>query len=248
MKYSDDTLMAYADGELDAPTRAAIEAAMADDADLARAVERHRALAARVRSAYEGVAREPVPDRLAALVAGREPASVQALDARRRKPVVSRQRWRAPQWAALAASLLVALFIGLLLVRVPGASYERIDGTLVARGALDEALTSRLAALPGEGPVDIGISFRDRGGRYCRTFHLQQDEPEAGLACFSGGRWELTALAAAAPREDGMRTAASLPLEVLRAVDAAIEGEPLDAAAEAAARDAGWRDAPNVAE
>jgi hypothetical protein len=35
---------------------------------------------------------------------------------------------------------------------------------------------------------------------------------------------------------------------VLQAVDASIDGEPRDAAAEAAARDAGWRNARNVAE
>jgi hypothetical protein len=32
-----------------------------------------------------------------------------------------------------------------------------------------------------------------------------------------------------------------MPLTVLHAIDARIAGEPLDAAAEAAARDAGWR-------
>jgi hypothetical protein len=32
-----------------------------------------------------------------------------------------------------------------------------------------------------------------------------------------------------------------MPLAVMHAVDASIDGEPLDAAAEAAARDAGWR-------
>ena len=32
-----------------------------------------------------------------------------------------------------------------------------------------------------------------------------------------------------------------MPIPVLHAVDAAIDGEPLDAAAEARARDAGWR-------
>jgi hypothetical protein len=32
-----------------------------------------------------------------------------------------------------------------------------------------------------------------------------------------------------------------MPMAVLQAVDSAIQGEPLDAAAEAAARDSGWR-------
>ena len=84
MKYSDEILMAFADGELDGTMRAEIEAAMATDPALARAVERHRALAAHIRARYEGVAVEPVPDRIAALVSAPESAPVADLAARRR--------------------------------------------------------------------------------------------------------------------------------------------------------------------
>ncbi len=70
MKFSDEMLMAYADGELDLVARAEIEAAMARDPEVARAVERHRATAAQIRGAYDGVLAEPVPRRLAALVVG----------------------------------------------------------------------------------------------------------------------------------------------------------------------------------
>ena len=248
MRYSEDTLMAFADGELDDAMRAEIEAAMAADPELARAVERHFALAARVRARYEGIAREPVPERLAALVAAPESDSVADLPLRRRERAVAPRRGRTGHWAALAASIVVAMLVGTLLLREPPEPYETVDGRLVARGELDRALTAELAALPGDSNVNIGISFRDREGRFCRTFHLQQKSPVAGLACFVGEQWELAALADAAPREDGLRAAGTMPLEVLRAVDAAIEGDPLDAAAEAAARDAGWRRAPNVAE
>jgi hypothetical protein len=48
-------------------------------------------------------------------------------------------------------------------------------------------------------------------------------------------------LAAAPAREGELRAAAAMPIAVLRAVDTRIAGEPLDAVAEAAARDAGWR-------
>ena len=36
MRFSDEVIMAYVDRELDAPTRAAVEAAMAEDSELAR--------------------------------------------------------------------------------------------------------------------------------------------------------------------------------------------------------------------
>ena len=247
MKYSDETLMAYADGELDAATRSEIAAALESDPELARAVERHRALAARVRAGYERIASEPVPDRLSALLAQAQPARVTDLAARRESRATPVRRWRTAQWM-LAASVVVALFVGALLLHEPSVPYASVDGRLIARGKLDRALTTELAALPGESDVNIGISFRDREGRFCRTFHLQQETPVAGLACFGDAQWELAVLADAPAQEPGMRTAAAMPLEVLQAVDAAIDGEPLDAEAELAARDAGWRGARNVAE
>jgi hypothetical protein len=48
-------------------------------------------------------------------------------------------------------------------------------------------------------------------------------------------------IAAAARQEGELRPAAAMPMAVLHAIDAAIDGEPLDAAAERAARDATWR-------
>jgi hypothetical protein len=249
MKISDEMLMAYADGELDLVACAEIEAAMVRDPDVARAVERHRATGARIRAAYAGVLEEPVPDRLAALVAGPGTGPVVDIAARRGAGQVAVGRLRVPAWAAMAASLAVGLLVGILVSREPAAPYRGVDGALVARGKLDAALDSQLAsAAADDSGVRIGLSFRNRDGDYCRTFHLQRDSALAGLACRSGGDWQLQLLAAAPSREGGLLPAAAMPIAVLQAVDAAIEGEPLDAAAEAAARDGHWRNPRNVAE
>ena len=50
MKFDDETLMSYADGELDAAQRAQIEAAIALDPGLALRVQEHKALRARMTS------------------------------------------------------------------------------------------------------------------------------------------------------------------------------------------------------
>ena len=42
MTFSEEVLMAYADDELDAPTRAAVDAAMASDPQIARRIARQR--------------------------------------------------------------------------------------------------------------------------------------------------------------------------------------------------------------
>jgi len=87
----------------------------------------------------------------------------------------------------------------------------------------------------------VGLTFRDGDDRWCRTFRSGQ-AGMAGLACREDDRWTIRALAPAGADGGDLRTAAAdIPAPVLAAVDAAIAGETLDAAAEVRARDAGWR-------
>ncbi|MGQ0428925.1 MAG: anti-sigma factor family protein [Gammaproteobacteria bacterium] len=251
MKFSNETLMAYADGELDLVTRAEVEAAMVSDPEVHRAVLRHRALAARVKAAYQGVLEEPMPAKLASLAADPVAAPVVELraerDARRARKAPP-GAWGVPQWAAIAASVTLGVMVGVFALRGSGALFEETAAGLIARGELDATLTRQLAGSLGTGAPQVGISFRDRGGAYCRTFHVQQEAPLAGLACRAGDDWRVQVLAAAPAREGDMQPASAMPMAVLQVVDAAIVGEPLDAEAEAAARDAGWQARLDVAE
>ena len=56
-----ETLMAYADGELDLLAARRVEQAIAADPSLAEQVERHRALTASLRAAFSVVGQAPVP-------------------------------------------------------------------------------------------------------------------------------------------------------------------------------------------
>jgi hypothetical protein len=234
MKFSDETLMAYADGELDLVSRAEIEAAMASDPAIARIVLRHQALRTRLQTAYSGLLTEPVPAQLSNLVVPAVAAPVVDLAAPAR-------RSQLPQWSALVAAVALGLFAGTFVMRDPAGPYAETEAGLVARGDLAIALSSQLARDADAGSVRIGLSYRDRNGAFCRTFRLQQQAPLAGLACRSAEDWQLQLLAAATPLEGELRGAALMPMAVLHAVDASIEGEPFDAPSEIAARDAGWR-------
>jgi anti-sigma factor RsiW len=64
--FSDETLMAFADGELDATTRAAVDAAMREDPEVAKRVAQHRALRAKLQLAYASELDEAPPERLLA--------------------------------------------------------------------------------------------------------------------------------------------------------------------------------------
>jgi negative regulator of sigma E activity len=238
MRFSDEMLMAYADGELDPTASAEIEAEMSRDPAVARAVERHRALRGTLRDAYAGVLKEPVPERLAALVSRPATTNVANLATRRAAARIGIGRWQLPAWTAMAASVVVGLLVGILVTRSPAPSYEETSAGLVARGELAAGLTRQLASAPADANVRIGITFRNRQGDYCRTF---TSASEAGLACRDGEDWRIEVLAAAPAQAGDIRTAAALPLPVLHAVDSAMDGEPLDAAREMAARDSDWR-------
>lgn len=251
MTFSDEVLMAYADEELDARTRAAVEAAMASDPQIAHRIARHKALRQRVHAAFEEVAGEPVPVRLLEVVrsapsAARDkpatgPTHVVPL---RRQPVRS---WTLPWWGAIAASLIIGVLAGRLVwvhSRTPEVIALR-DGRILARGVLADALSNQLAAnQPAAGTVRIGISFRSKSGHYCRTFTLRQPAALAGLACRAADGWQLGALAAADASGGGTggyrQAASSQPPAIVAAVSDRMAGEPLDARAEAAARGRHW--------
>ena len=248
MNLSEETLMAYVDGELDDSARKQVEVAIAEDPQVARRVAKHQALRGRLRSSFATVLDEPVPQRLVSLVraAATVPGPPQVLQFRR-KPAVQRP-WL--QWSSLAASFV----LGALVWQFAGRQYlsgpiTENRGQLVASGALAQALTGQLAAQQdASSATQIGFSFRSKRGDYCRTFLLRAAPSAAGLACRQNNQWAVQVLAHAdAPMQSSdqyRQAASSLPPAVLRAVDDSIAGEPLDSAAETQARAAGWQAKP----
>jgi len=242
---SDETLMAYADGELDAATRKQVEASMAADPQVARRLAAHQALRSQLHASFDKVLEEPVPPHLIALVRSAAKGSEvgQVLQFPRKQ--AQRRAWL--QWSSLAASFVLGALLWQLASRMyPTAPITESKGALVASGALARALNSRLASQQtASDPVQIGVSFRSRQGAYCRTFQLRDTAATAGLACHGDDDWIVQVAAradASATAHSQYRQAAStLPPMVLEAVQEAIAGDPLDAGAEAQARAAGWR-------
>ncbi|MDB6086933.1 MAG: hypothetical protein JWN43_4814, partial [Gammaproteobacteria bacterium] len=224
MIISDETLMAFADGELDAATCAVVEAAMRDDPDLERRVAHHRALRAQLQRAYAAELDEAPPARLVAAARGTSRPS------RRSAPM----RWQ--PMAAMAASLLVGVGVGFFVQRQAGSPIVENAGGLVARGVLDKALSNQLGSerMPGA-PVQIGLSFVAKSGDYCRTFTLSAAASPAGVACRHGQEWQIRVVAQTSDGETGGESAATyrpagsaLSPVILDAVQLQISGEPLD--------------------
>lgn len=254
--FPDEILMAYADGELDQPQRSEVERAVRTDPAVAAAVERHRALRQDVFDAFADVLDEPVPGRLQPGTPGAPavpaaPGKVLSLDAARNararsaaaapsapRPAV----W--PRWTALAATLVLGVLAGSAWFggADSDAGYISADanGRLAARGQLAGALSRQLASDPApNSPVRIGVSFATRDGGYCRSFSVGAS---AGLACRSGESWRIPVLSEAVTANGAYRQASSsMPEAVLDAIDERIAGTTMDAAAERAARERGWK-------
>ncbi len=146
----------------------------------------------------------------------------------------------------MAASLGAGAILSFLIVR--HSDLEPIasrNGHLFANGALAQALSSQLASTPQRAGVQIGVSFRDKSGDYCRTFAVTDASALAGLACHESEGWRVDVLARAQKEPEGAATryrpaASSIPKPVLQSAEDRIAGEPLDAQAEAAAKVQGW--------
>jgi hypothetical protein len=237
MNLSPETLSAFIDGELPLEETRRIEAALQDRPDLLAYVEQQHALRAGLSDALSPAMDAPIPDRF--------------LKAINETPVS--WRWRmshamgglfaprnlawtgVPAAAALACGLLIGINVG------RDADIVNTNNGLVAHGQLADALSNKLASNAGAGP-SVGISFRAKDGRYCRTFATQS--ATAGVACRDTSGWAIAALSAS-PTEAGSqatyRPAASAMPDIIRnAVTGMIDGAPLDAQGEQAAKAKDW--------
>lgn len=224
----DEKLIAYVDGELSGSDLATFEAEIASSPRLADEVEKHRTMAARLAKAYAPVIEERVPGKLKGA-------------ARRR--AAARRAMGAAQWAAIAFTAVVGVSAGIAgghFAWPEGGPLMTRDGSLIASGGLKVALTSKLAAETG--PLRVGVTFKTAKARYCRTFQSAADSL-AGVACRQSDGWVIQTLTAYKPTAGPTyRTAGTqMPPAVIAAVDGLIAGIPLDAAAEKAARDTGWK-------
>lgn len=225
-----EELAAFADGELDPPRTAEIEAVLAVDPALAAEVAARRALKLRLTSHFAPILDEPLPARLTAPLA---PATdlIDFTSARNRRA----ERSTPPRWTwiagpALAASLVLALF---------ATGSDDKDGNYASpqlAAVLDRQL---VATQPAVAPTRILLSFRAKGGAYCRAF---AGPDRSGIGCRDSQGWRLRALErGSAPESGGFRQAGSEVSAVLDVAQEMAAGPALDAGEEEQAAQSGWR-------
>jgi hypothetical protein len=233
---TDETLFAWLDGELDAEGAARVAAEVAADPGLSQRVAEHRALQARLKGAFDGLLDAPVPKRLVEAALKPESEVIDFAEAKRSRET---RRWTPlQQWAAVAATLAVGIFVGTMVPQRSDAPVEVQDGRVYAAAALDHALDTQLASAPS-GDVRIGLTFRDPSGAICRSF---SETAASGLACRNGDRWQVRGLFAAPEGQGGQyRMAAGADPNLAALIGSTMVGEPLNADQEKAVQAHGWR-------
>ena len=244
MKFSDELLLAFVNGELAEPERAAVERAIRADPAIAARVAQHRARRSRVYGVVAGGREGGGHGHAAGHHGGAKVVQLDSIRAARLGPLAALPppAWTRRHLGAVAAALALGVVAGAagwhaFQGDAALASLSGNTGTLVAQGSLAEALSAQLASPGPSGRVRIGISFLGKDGRYCRSFVM---DTSAGLACRDGAQWKMPVFvqgAAGAAWMDGT----VLPPAVLEAIDARIDGTPLSSAAERTVQARGWR-------
>lgn len=255
MRFNDDILMRFADGELPEDEAAQVREAMADDRELRARIERFRYVRRALKDTYDSVAKEPIPERFHALLSDMAtseaqtpqspqppaPAAVVSLSAAREAR--AQRVFTPPVWAAMAASVMIGLFAGSSLMR-PSSLLAVQDGQLRAGPALAQVLDTRLAsdAANTNAALHIGVSFRAQDGSYCRTFDaIQTQKAVSGLACRQSDAWVVRIATTEAGVASDYRQAGSAAPAVMNMVDTLIAGDPFTDAQERAAREHSWK-------
>lgn len=205
---SDETLMAYVDGDLSADKRARLARQIASDRKLARRLAQFEQTSAKsLAPAFEPVLRAPVPERLLHAVSSSvsSPAPATKSMERWRSGLVSGTSLRifegvrallpkgsSPFAAALALAAAVVLLAGgavMLARQMPEGDPFRIALETVPSGSSVAFKTA-----DGQRSVAPELSFQSRDGRYCRKYMVTRADQSrlAGVACRDdGGGWRI---------------------------------------------------------
>jgi hypothetical protein len=246
MKFSDELLIAFVNGELAEPARAAVERALRADPAIAARVSQLRARRSRVYGVVAGGRDGGAHTHAHGAPGGAKVVQLDMVRAARHGPLPTPPPpppvWTIRHWSALAVALVAGALAGAFGWRawqggVELASLSGDEGALVAQGHLASALSAQLASPGPSGRVRIGISFLAKDGKYCRSFVV---DTTAGLACRDGGAWKIPVLAQGAAGAAWM-DGTGLPPAVLDAIDGRIAGTPLGPNAERAAQARGWK-------
>lgn len=246
--FSDETLMAFADGELSPDEAAAVEQAMETDEALALKVAGFLESRLQSQKALKALLDEPVPDALSKSVqemVDRQDAeagdNVVAFPAKPQGTATGTPRWALP----LAAS--VALVAGALGGFIAGQSGGDAPGDLKMADLSQPAITQALTTVASGKETSLGrnerfraiATYKDESGALCREFEVDHADKSTvvAVACRIQKTWQVQFTVVAAQNSKGYAPASSH--EALNAYLSAVgAGEPMSEETEQSALEA----------
>lgn len=230
MYVTDEKLAAYVDGELDEFEAAQVRRAIEADPALAEQEAALRSLKAVLSAHYDPVLTQPVPPALIEPIA----AAAKVVDIGTAR--ATRQRWfarpmiRYAVLPALAASLVLVIFVG---------HGGRGGAGDYASPQLAAALDGTLSSQTGRDGTKMLLSFRDQAGTACRAYAAPDS---AGIACRDEKGWKVLKRAAATSRQNTQfEQAGSEDAAIMAAAQEMAAAGAMSPDEERAARAAGWR-------
>lgn len=231
----------YLDGELPPAFAHDLEQRLAAEPALESLLARMQALQGQLHQVYDGIAQQPVPQRILALLQAPQANVVPIGQKLALNTPINPPRKRVMNWGfALAASLVVAVSATLV---------TRLEQQPAQPGAagVDNLLSVALETSPSRGdgwealadgrklrPV---LSFQSSAGNWCREYLLRSSEGSwHGVACRGDTGWATTVLARADAAEssaDYRPAGAASADEIADFIDRNAAGIALDAGAEA---------------
>lgn len=251
-KFTDDMLVAFLEGRLGEKDLAAIETAINADPALAERAENLTVSGVETelaQQAFAPIIEATVPDRLVTAAGGEARGKVLDFDAasrrtssgstaRNSKTRGNGRTWHWPQFAAMAASLVIGVFFG-------GTVFENgnpddsgalvlagADGPVVPRSVgvmLDTASSGQNVQLANLGTAQVVLSFRSIDQQLCRQYTIGNGAGVSdAVACRAGGQWRLAGFGTRAGVAGEMRTAGGdASPAVIAVVDQLIDSDAL---------------------
>ena len=178
MIIDDETLMAFADGELDAERTEHVHEALASDAALRERLEALRGVDNLLRAAVAPSL--DIPERFAQLL--KPSATVTDIATKRR----STRSWIIPAGTAIAAGFATLMFANILTPQSDNWLRHVKDGVAISGAVELAAINTPSGQLVKSGDLNIRpiMSFVANDGRSCRELHIRDKEMAARIvAC-----------------------------------------------------------------
>lgn len=243
MTINDDILSAFLDGELSAHEMAAVQDAIANNAETAIRFEQLASVNALVQKQAALIDQTPMPAAVLALLQENDTAAVAhnvvelSLFRKAKQQTVNVLR----EHAALAAS--IALVVGFAGGQWLSDGQTPANGVSAQFAALDNTPSGQQIALSDGSALTIRFSFVDTSSRFCRQYQVQDSTGSSeNLACRDLSGWELVASARSSALS-GMETytPASGPRLLDGLLDVMMSGQALNQVEEQNAISNQWR-------